>query len=234
MSKNTLKPTHKSDSKTSSKETVKPEETSSKVTDSSTVSINGTNVPRRNVVIGAIVIGALLLGGYMISKWMVVGKVNGETITRSEYTQELEKTSGKQVLEGIATKKIIQQEAKKKNISVSNSDVDAELKKIEDQLKAQGQTLDQVLAFQGLTREGLREQIVIQKTVEMLVGDVTVATSEIDTYIEENQELAGENTDLETLRKTAADQLKQQKTDQKIQELIQNLRQNAKIEYFNE
>lgn len=175
------------------------------------------------------------IGAFLLSKWMVVANVNGESISRAEYTQELEKTAGKQVLEGLTTKKIIEQEAKKKNVSVSSQEIDTEIKKLDDQLKSQGQSLDQILSFQGLNREGLREQIMIQKTVEKLVGsDVKVSTQEVDTYIEQNSELAGENTDLDELKKKAEEQLKQQKIDTKIQELIQNLRKNAKIEYYNE
>lgn len=232
MPTNKSKPTNKSESKTEKKETkeVKTTDTSSKAEERQ----QQMNVPRKYIITGAVILALLGLAGYLFSKWMVVAKVNGEVITRAEYTQELEKTAGKQVLEGLTTKKIIQQQAEEKNITVSEEEINAEIKKIEDQLKSQGQTLDQILAFQGLTRDGLREQIVIQKTVEKLVGNVEVATQEIEAYIEQNQELAGEDTDLETLRQRASEDVKQQKTDQQIQQLIQQLRQNAQVEFYTE
>jgi foldase protein PrsA len=183
--------------------------------------------------LAAIILLAFL--GYLFGKWFVVARVNGTAITRSEYVDELEKSAGKQVLESIATRTLIEQEASKKNVTVSNEELDAEIRKIESQLTAQGQNLDQVLSFQGLTRDGLREQIEIQKTVEKLVGNnVQVTDQEIEAFIEENPNLASAETDLDTLKGQAREQLKQQKTDAKIQELIQNLRQSAKIEYFNE
>ncbi len=232
MPKNNTKSTNTSESN----QEKKAESTSEKSSPTTQQKLKNplSEVPRKYVIAGAITIVALALGGYMLSKWMIVAKVNGEAITRTEYTKELEKTAGKQVLEGLTTKKIIEQEAKTKNVSVSNEEIDAEIKKIEQQLTSQGQSLDQILAFQGLTKEGLREQIVVQKTVEKLVGDVKVATEEIDQYIEQNQELAGENTDLTTLRATAEADLKQQKTDQQIQTLLQDLRKKATIEYFTE
>lgn len=191
-------------------------------------------IPRNYLIAAVIVIAALALGGFWFGKWYTVAKVNGEVISRSEYTKELEKAAGKQVLDGLTTKKIIMQEAKKKNIAINNKDVEAELKKIEAQLKTQGQSLDQVLAFQGQTRDSLKEQIVLQKTVEKMVGSVAVTDAEVDKYIEENQDLAGQNTDLNTLKAQAKERLTQQKTDAKIQQLIQDLRKKAKIEIMAE
>jgi len=242
MPKNNTKSTNKSESSNDKKiNDVKNSEATTKI-EASSSSTNSqkklrnplSEVPRKYIVAGAVAIVALTLGGYMLSKWMIVAKVNGDTITRTEYTAELEKTAGKQVLEGLTTKKIIEQEAKSKGITVSDEEIDAEIKKIEQQLTSQGQSLDQILALQGLTKEGLRDQIIVQKTVEKLVGDVQIATQEIDAYIEQNQELAGENTDLKTLRATAEADLKQQKTDQSIQKLLQDLRKKATIEYYTE
>lgn len=191
-------------------------------------------IPRQYVIAAAIVILVLAVGGYFFGKWYTVAKVNGEVISRSEYTKELEKAAGKQVLDSLTTKKIITQEAKKRNIVVSDKDIEGEMKKIENQLKSQGQSLDQVLAFQGQTRESLKEQIVLQKTVEKMVGPVTVSDEEITKFIEENKDLAAQNTDLDSLKKQAKDRLTQQKTDAKIQQLIQDLRKKAKIELFND
>ena len=218
------------------KSKTQPKDTSSseKKSESSTTSQREIAIPRQYVIAAVVVIAVLAIGGFMFGKWFTVAKVNGEAISRSEYTKELEKAAGKQVLDSLTTKKIIMQEAKKKNIVVSDKDVEAELKKIEAQLKGQGQSLDQVLAFQGQTRDSLKEQIVLQKTVEKMVGPVTVSDEEVDKFIEENKDLAGQNTDLETVKKQAKERLSQQKTDAKIQALIQDLRKKAKIEMFNE
>lgn len=185
-------------------------------------------------VLALVLVLAIGYGIYALSKWAVVATVNGKPISRMEYTQELEKAAGQQVLEGIVTKTIIQQQAEKEGINVSQDEINGEIKKLEDQLKTQGQTLDQVLSFQGLTRESLQEQIRLQKIVEKLVGDVKVSTEEVDAYIEQNEDLASEDTDLETLKTQAQEQLKRQKTDQQIQQLIQNLRQTSNVTFNTE
>lgn len=185
-------------------------------------------------VLALILVLAIGYGVYVLSKWVVVATVNGKPISRMKYAQELEKAAGKQVLEGIVTKTIIQQQAEKEGVTVSQDEINNEIKKLEDQLKTQGQTLDQVLSIQGLTRESLQEQIRLQKIVEKLVGDVKVSTEEVDAYIEQNEGLASEDTDLETLKTQAQEQLKRQKTDQQIQQLIQNLRQSATVKFNTE
>jgi parvulin-like peptidyl-prolyl isomerase len=220
--------------KNSTRETSSIEKKSEKKNESSIPVQRELAIPRQYVIAAVIIIAVLAIGGFMFGKWFTVAKVNGESISRTEYTKELEKAAGKQVLDSLTTKKIIMQEAKKRNITVTQADTDAELKKIENQLKGQGQSLDQVLAFQGQTRDSLKEQIVLQKTVEKMVGKVTVSDEEVDKFIEENKDLAGQNTDLDTLKKQAKDRLTQQKTDAKIQQLIQDLRKKAKIEIMNE
>lgn len=178
----------------------------------------------------AIIVAGLL--GYLLMKEMVVAKVNNEYILKPEYMAELEKASGRQVLEGMATKKLIEQEAKAKNITVTDEEIDAEIARIEKELQSQGQTLDQILSFQGMDREELREQIEIQKVVEKLVGEVTVSDEEVETFISQNEGLAQEDTDPETLKTQAREQLKQQKTDAKIQQLISDIRSKGKIQFF--
>lgn len=184
-------------------------------------------------VIGSIIV-VILVGvlGYLLAKEYVVARVNNEYIFKPEYMAELEKASGRQVLEGLATKKLIEQEAKAKNITVSDKEIDDEIARIEKELQAQGQTLDQILSFQGMDRDELREQIVIQKTVEKLVGEVTVTDAEVEEFISQNEGLAQEDADPETLNNQAREQLRQQKTDTRIQQLISDIRSRAKIQFF--
>ncbi|MFW5704026.1 MAG: SurA N-terminal domain-containing protein [Patescibacteria group bacterium] len=175
---------------------------------------------------------ALAVGAVQFYNWYVVATVDGEMITRPEYVEELENAAGQQVLEGLITRTIIEQEAQEKGIAVTEEEINQEITELEQQVQQQGQSLDQLLSFQGLDREGLREQIRIQKQVEKLAGnDVQVATDEIEAFIEENQDLAAEDVDLEELQQQAEQQLRQQKIDQKIQQLIQQLRQDAAVEF---
>lgn len=59
----------------------------------------------------------------------IVARVDGEAIYRGEFEAELLKRAGTQVLEEIITERLIRREAERKGISVSRSEVDAELKR---------------------------------------------------------------------------------------------------------
>lgn len=211
-----------------------PETSGEKITTTKT-SRNYRESIRQNKHTVGILVAALILGGllYFFRSLFVAATVNGQPISRLELVRELEKQNGKQALNTIVTKTLVQQQAKKENISVSQDEVNVELKKIEDNLKKQGQNLDQVLQIQGLTRSGLEEQIRLQKLVEKMVGkDVTVSSKEIDDYIAKNKASYPEGTDFTKERKTVQDQLRQQKLSNKIQTWLEKLQKDAKIDYL--
>lgn len=188
-------------------------------------------VSKKYLLIG-IVIVALAALLYTYRSLFIVATVNGQPISRLTLIQELEKQGGKQTLATLVTKTLITQEAAKKNISVSSAQIDEELKKIEQSLSQQGQTLDQVLQLQGMTKASLVEQIRTQKMVEALVGPVSVSDKEVAAYMEANQASLPQDGDTAAVKKNVKTQLQQQKVSQKAQELIQKLQKNAKINYL--
>lgn len=189
---------------------------------------------RRRPYIAVIILLALVGLGYLISNaanWFVVARVNGEVINRAEYVEELERASGQQVLEGLITQELIRQEAEERNIAVTDQEIDAELASLEAQLQQQGQTLDQFLTLQNISREEAREQVRLQKMLEKMVDpNQPVATEEVDAFIEQNEQFASEDVDLETLQQQATEQIRQQKVSQQINQLLQQLRQTSDVQ----
>lgn len=59
----------------------------------------------------------------------IVARVDGEAICKDEFEAELLRRAGARVLEEIITERLIRREAERKGISVSRSEVDAELKR---------------------------------------------------------------------------------------------------------
>lgn len=179
---------------------------------------------RQQVIIGAvIVLGLILL--YFGRGLIVAATVNGRPITRLSLLSELEKQDGKQVLQSLLTKEIIRQEAAKNNVTVSKDEINAEIAKVEETIKKQGQTLDQALATQGWSRADLEDQIRTQLLVEkLLAGKIAVTDKEVDDYIKENKSTESKDTILNLL--------KQQKLMTAYQAWIQDLLSKAKINYF--
>lgn len=163
----------------------------------------------------------------------VAATVNGNPISRWSVIKELEKQGGKQALEAIIDKKLIESELNKQKIAVTKEEVDAEIKKIETQVTSQGGTLEMALAQQGLTREKLVEQITIQKKLEKLLADkVAVTDAEIDAYIKDSKATPPKDMKIEDFKKQVGEQLKQQKFQTEAQQWVSDLTTSAKIKYY--
>lgn len=188
----------------------------------------------RKVVFFAVMIIAGILALLFIFKGLFIASmVNGEPISRLSVVKALEKQGGKATLEDLVTKKIITQEARKRNITIPQSDIDQEIKKIEESLKTQGTTLDQVMATRGMTKTELNDQIKLQLSLQEMVGkDVQISDKELNDFITANKTRFPEGTPEDQIKKQATEQIKQQKLQQKTQEFIKNLQDKAKINYF--
>lgn len=192
--------------------------------------VNKLKQPR--VLIGLVVV-ILLVGAYLLRGLFFVAFVNGEPITRVAVVSELEKQGGKQALSSLINQTLIFQEARKKKVTVSQSELDASLKQIEDSLKAQGQSLDTALAMQGMTRDDLTTQLKLRTLVEKLLADkVKVSPAEIADYISKNKDSLPTGQNPDQLNKTVEEQLKQQKLGTESQTWLAGLTKNAKINYI--
>lgn len=183
------------------------------------------------ITAGVIIVVIALL--YVMRSWFVVAFVNGQPITRYALIQELERQGGKQTLNTLVTKALIQQEANKQHVTVSDKEVDNEINKIKASVEKQGQKLDQLLSAQGMTMDALKEQVRTQKLVEKMLGkNIIVTDKEVNDYIEQNKSTFPEGTDPNMMKSQVKDQLRQQKLSTKIQSWLQDLQAKAKINYL--
>jgi hypothetical protein len=177
---------------------------------------------------------ALLFAGFVYFKgYFVAATVDGHDVSRWSVVRELEKQAGKSVLDTMITKRLIDSEIKKQKIVVAPADVDAEIKKVEDQIAAQGGTLEQALAGQGMTMSDLREQIVINKSLEQILSDkIAVSDEEIDQYLSASQPPVTGGVSSDDLRNQAREQLKAQKFGTEASKWVTDMRAKAMIEYY--
>ncbi|MES2216704.1 MAG: SurA N-terminal domain-containing protein [Patescibacteria group bacterium] len=184
------------------------------------------------IVIGIIVVVIILVLIFGRGLFLAAS-VNGVSISRSALNKELQKQGGKQVLEGMINKKLIETELNKQKVTVTKEEVDAEIKKIEEKIAAQGGTLSEMLKEQGLTEADLRTQITTQKKLEKVLADkVTVTDAEIDAYIKDSKAVIPKDMKPEDFRKSISDQIKGQKFSQEAQKWVADLTAKAKIKYY--
>ncbi len=196
---------------------------------------HGGMFKKHNVIVFAIgVATALILGALFYSKGIIVAAtVNGSPISRLSVVRELEKQGGLQALDALIQKKLIETEIAAKNVSVSDADIDSELKKIDEQMSGQGTTLADALAAQGMTEEDLREQIGVQKKIEALLADkVAVSDEEVENYMKENKLTVPKDAEPEEFKTQLKESLKGQKFQTEAQTWIANLRKEATVNYF--
>jgi len=178
-----------------------------------------------------IIVIAVLL--YVFRSSYLVAVVNGKPVTKFQLWNELEKQAGKQVLESLVIESLILQEAQNQNIQITQADIDVEIQKIKENLKQQGQELDQLLAAQGMSLVELKEQMKMQKIVEQLAaGSVVVTDEEVKEYLDKNVDFLPKDATPEELQITVKGQLEQQKQNEQVQKWIQALQEKANITYF--
>lgn len=187
---------------------------------------------RRSLVLAIIVI-VLAVAVFFGKSLVVAATVNGQPISRLAIIKDLETQSGKATLDSIITRTLVNQEASKKNITVTEKDIDNEVSKIQKQFQSQGQNLDALLATQGLTRERFRDEVKVQLLVTKILGSqAKVTDKEFSDFLEKNKDLIANEKDQEAAKKSLRQQMEQQKLAQKYQEWIANVKKNAKINYF--
>jgi len=192
----------------------------------------GNFLNKRNIILALAVVLVLAIL-VLLKNQFIVASVNGESINRLTLIRELEKQAGKKVLEGLVTNTLVLQEAKKRNITITDNELNAEIKNIDENLKKRGQSLDQVLTLQGLTIDKVKDQIKLNLIMKKLLSDkISVSDKDVSDYIEKNSKLIPQGTNPDDTKNQIRQQLEQQKLQEEGQELIKSLQDKAKINYF--
>lgn len=170
---------------------------------------------------------------YSLRGLFVAAMVDGSPISRWSIIRELEKKSGEQALDALVTKHLIRTAATKAGVAVGSSDVDQEVEKITEQVTKQGGTLAMALEQQGMTEADFREQIVLQKELEGILGDrVAVTDEDIASYMTQSKATIPKGMSEEDFKNKIREQLKGQKFNVEASKWVSEAKANAKIQYF--
>jgi hypothetical protein len=186
----------------------------------------------RSALYGGIVVVAVIAGVILFKNGLLLSAVvNGRPIFSWQLGSQLMSRYGKQTLEGMITEKMIDGEAMKNNVSISQSDIDA---REQEMIKQFGPNvkLDDLLKYQGLTKADLDSQIRIQLEVEKILSkDVKVSDSDVSNYIASNSgKLTA--TDEAAMKDEARKALTQEELTKKIQPWFNELKNKSKIVRF--
>lgn len=186
--------------------------------------------PKKAVLILVVLAAAAAL--YFGKGLVVAAVVYGKPIGRVEVIKLLERQSGKAALTSLVNNRLIDHEAMAKGVSVSDNEIQEEIKKVETSLSAQGLSLEAALAGENMTRQDLENQVMTRKKVEKILADkLTVSDGEVDAYIKDNGIKLEKGQEAEQ-KGAIKEQVVNQKLSSEAPQLLERLNAEAGIKYF--
>ena len=180
----------------------------------------------------AIVLGIIILGILAVNRGLVIAAVvNNKPIFRSSVNSALMSRYGTQTLENMITEQLISDEATKQKVTVSKEEIEAKEQEI---LASFGGnvTLEEVLSYQGMTKEDFDQQIKLQMQLTKIIGkDITITDDEVTTYITDNPSTLIA-TESDGMRKEAREAILTQKVSEQLQTWYAALKEKAKVYRF--
>ncbi|HVZ67036.1 MAG TPA: SurA N-terminal domain-containing protein [Patescibacteria group bacterium] len=191
-----------------------------------------SRIDKKGLIIAVVVLLIVLALGYL-KKQFVVATVNGQQISRIQLINALEQADGQNVLNSLISQTLLEQEAKRRNIKITDAEVNSEIQKIDKTLAQQNVTLSDALKQKGLTMADLKQQVKQQLLSDKLADadNIKITDKEVNDYIEQNKSMIPATADMTQVRAQVKQQLQQDKVSQKLQALLQQLQAKSKIFY---
>lgn len=118
-----------------------------------------------------------------------IAAAGGQPVTDQEWMDELKKKHGDEVLLGMLNHIVVGKEAKALGITVTDEEIEQELKRGMSGYGSEEQYYDQMQSELGLSRQELREETKYRLTLQAVATTgITVSEDEIDDYLEQNAE----------------------------------------------
>lgn len=145
--------------------------------------------PIVSLVLAVLLVVVLIKPPFAAKKAEAVATVNGVEITKDQLYNKMAAQGGEQVLSGMIDQELINQEAKKQNITITDADIDAEIKDTYIAQFGSEEALKQALVQYGMTMDNLRSEIANQlKLTKLLEPQVKVTDDQIKQTFETYKE----------------------------------------------
>ncbi|MGK7376737.1 foldase protein PrsA [Planococcus sp. 1R117A] len=139
------------------------------------------------IAIGAVIASAVFLAASFAPS-EAVATVNGQEIERDALYGEMVQASGAETLDSMITNEIIEQEAEKAEIEVTQEDLTKEMAVYEEAYGGK-EALASVLKASGLSMDDLKQEIEMYTKIKKLIGpEIEITDEQIKTFFEENKE----------------------------------------------
>lgn len=130
---------------------------------------------------------SLILLGFSFFKQDAAAKVNGETISKDELYKVLYEQYGAETLDGLISEVLIEQEAEKKKINVTDNEIKEELKTLQESYGGK-EIFDETLKSNGVSMDRIEQDLKNYiLTKKLLEPGIKITDVEMKTYFEENK-----------------------------------------------
>ena len=161
-----------------------------------------------------------------------VAIVNGERLYRKDFYTKLEETYGSSIVSQMIDEALVYQEADKKEINITDKEIDAEINTLEEQYGG-AEELQNELDLRNISIEKLRKQIETTLIVEKILSkDITITEDEIKAFYDQYKDVLFTETEVpeyEDAKETVKETLRDQKISEGVQSWLQELRDESSI-----
>ncbi len=188
---------------------------------------NGSKSQTRWFALGILAVG--LVGLLWLNKsWILAAVVDGKPIFRWDLNRVMTSRFGEQTLEGMISEVLIDNAAAEAGVTVTSEEVTAREEQIVQSLGADV-TIDELLQYQGMSKEDFDKQIRTQLLVEKILGkDISISEEDVANFIATNsaQLVATEEA---AMREEARQVLLDTEIGKRVQQWFGDLKENATI-----
>lgn len=139
--------------------------------------------------LGIIAAGAIIAGVvYQVNRVDAVASVDGDKITKDQLYEVLMSQGGTDVLDSMIEQKVINKEAEKKSVTISEKELDKELDALITSYSGED-TFNQALEANGIKESEVKKDLETNLKAKKLVEDtIDISEDEMKSYFDENKD----------------------------------------------
>ncbi|WP_263297657.1 peptidylprolyl isomerase [Neobacillus bataviensis] len=168
------------------------------------------------VIIAVIAASAIILS-FALKKDDAIATINGKAITKNDLYNEMVKQYGSETVDQLIANKIVASEATNQKITVSESDVNKQIEKLQESYggeEAFNSALESNNTELSAVKEEMKNYLTIKKLLE---PEIKITEEEIKTYFEENKDSFAQAEQVKASHILVADEKTAKEVKQKLE-----------------
>lgn len=177
-----------------------------------------SNRSNKYILLGIIVVLVLGVVGCSSKNKEIVGQIGDEVITKDELYDLLVGQNGAQMVEMLISERLVNLEAKKRGIDITDEQIQAELGEMIEDVGGEAM-FDQWLLYNAISKEEALDNIKTNiKIKELVIDRITISQDEIKEYFEANKDKLSQVEQIQASHIL----VKEKELSEEIQEKLQN------------